>query len=230
MKKYYKRALILGIIIFLALALRYSSIATYVKFETLKAHREQLLAFVKGSYFLSLVLYILAYILVTAFALPVAAPLTLIGGFLFGAIVATCATNIGATIGATLTFLLFGYFLGDTVQEKYHEQLAAFNANIERYGANYLLLARLVVFVPFFLVNILAGLTRIPMTTFIWTTSLGIIPGSFVYAYAGTQIATINSVSDVFSLPVAFAFSALIALSIGSILVKHYLVKRRLIS
>lgn len=230
MKKYYKKALILLIIIFLALALRYSGITTYANFESLKAHKEQLLVLVKGSYIPSLLLYILAYILVAAFSLPIAAPLTLIGGFLFGAIGATCATNIGATIGATLTFLLVRYFLGSTVQEKYREQLAPFNANIERYGANYLLLARIVVFVPFFLINILAGLTRIPVTTFIWTTSLGIIPGSFVYAYAGTQIATINSVSDLFSLPVVVAFGVLIALSVSSIVVKNYLIKRRLIS
>jgi uncharacterized membrane protein YdjX (TVP38/TMEM64 family) len=229
MKKQYNHLLFFGLIILVGIALHVAGITEHINLETLKAHRQQLLATVQNHYVPSVLLYILLYILITTFSLPIAAPLTLVGGFLFGALAATLATNIGATMGATLTFLMFRYLFGNTIQKKYHTQLIAFNANIEQYGANYLLLARLIVFIPFFLVNICAGLTNIPLTTFIWTTSLGIIPGSCVYAYAGKQIGTINALSDVFSWPVVLAFSLLIALSVISILIKNYLIKHRII-
>jgi len=205
-----------------AAILRLSGVMHYLNFESLKNHREPLLSVVKTNYWTATLLYILLYILITALSLPVAAPMTLIGGFLFGIIPATIYTNISVTIGATITFLIFKHYLGDTVQKKYASQLAAFNTSIEHYGAHYLLLARLTIFINFFLVNIFAGLTRIPIITFIWTTSLGIIPGSLVYAYAGSQISTINRLSDVFSVPVIAAFSILIALGLISLLMKKY--------
>lgn len=222
MKPYYKKIIFLTLIILAAIALRFSGIANYFSFETLKENRELLLATAQTHSTLAPLLYILAYIFIVAFSLPVAAPLTLIGGFLFGVISATIYINIGATIGATTLFLLFRYFLGNQVQERYSAQLATFNTNLERYGANYLLLARLVVFFPFFMVNILAGLTRIQIVTFIWTTSLGIIPGTAVYAYAGKQIGSINSAADAFSWQVMLAFGMLIALGLISILIKKY--------
>lgn len=227
MKKWYKKILLFGLIILLAIALH--SISDYITLENFKAHREQLLNTVQSHYLLSILLYIALYILVTTFSLPIAGPLTLIGGFLFGTLSAVLVTNIGATIGATIVFLIFRYFFGKTIQKKYHAQLVAFNTNIERYGTNYLLLARLIVFIPFFLVNMCAGLTNIRLTTFIWTTSLGIIPGSFVYAYAGKQIGIINNLSDIFSFPVILAFTLLIALALTSIIVKSYVIQRNII-
>lgn len=223
MKQSYKKIALLTFIIFAAIAIHFCGISAYATLDNLKAHREKLLASVQGHYAASLALYILIYILVAALSLPIAAPLTLIGGFLFGSLSATLATNIGATMGATLTFLLFRYLLGSTVQEKYQKQLATFNTDIDRYGAHYLLLARLIVIIPFFLVNLLAGLTQIPLRTFIWTTSVGILPGSFAFAYAGKQIGSISTLSDVFSVQVISAFALLIGLGLISILFKKYI-------
>lgn len=229
MKKQYTHLLLFGLIILIGIALHVAGLTDYINLENFKAHRQQLLTTVQNHYLLSMLVYILLYILITTFSLPIAAPLTLIGGFLFGALAATLATNIGATLGATFTFLIFRYFFGNTIQKKYHTQLIAFNANVKHYGANYLLLARLIVFIPFFLVNICAGLTNIPLITFIWTTSLGIIPGSFVYAYAGKQIGTITTLSDIYSFSVIIAFTLLIALGVISILVKKYLIQHKII-
>lgn len=222
MKPYYKKIIFLILIILTGIALQFSGIANYFSFETLKENRDWLLTEAQAHSTLAPLLYILTYIFIVAFSLPVAAPLTLIGGFLFGVISATIYTNIGATLGATILFLLFRYFLGNQVQERYRSQLATFNTNLERYGANYVLLARLVIVFPFFMVNILAGLTRIPVITFIWTTSLGIIPGTAVYAYAGKQIGSINSLADIFSWQVIVAFGLLIMVGLVSILIKKY--------
>lgn len=226
MKTLHKKILLFGLVLLIAVTLH--SVSDYITLENFKTHREQLLGTVQSHYVVSMLLYTLMYVFITLFSLPIAAPLTLIGGFLFGAIPATLATNIGATTGATIVFLIFRYFFGNTIQKKYHAQLITFNANVEQYGSNYLLLARLIVFIPFFLVNICAGLTNIPLATFIWTTSLGIIPGSFVYAYAGKQISMINSLSDVFSWPVILAFLLLISLGLISIIVKSYLIHRKI--
>jgi uncharacterized membrane protein YdjX (TVP38/TMEM64 family) len=226
MERFYKKIIFLTLIILTGIALRFSGVANYFSFETLKENRELILATAQTHSTLAPLLYILIYILATASALPVAAPMTLIGGFLFGVVGSTVYTNIGATIGATILLLLFRYFLGNQVQERYHTQLATFNTNLDRYGTNYLLLARLVVFFPFFMINILAGLTRIPVTTFIWTTSLGIIPGTAMYAYVGKQIGSINSLAEVFSWQVIVAFGLLIGLGLFSLLAKIAINKR----
>jgi uncharacterized membrane protein YdjX (TVP38/TMEM64 family) len=95
------------------------------------------------------------------------------------------------------------------IQERYREQLEKFNSEMERNGPRYLLTLRLLPVFPFFLVNFLSGLTRVSLPTFLWTTSLGIIPGSMVYAFAGQQLETVRSVGDILSLKVLIAFGVL---------------------
>jgi uncharacterized membrane protein YdjX (TVP38/TMEM64 family) len=114
--------------------------------------------------------------------------LSIAGGFFFGVIFATIYINIGATIGATLVFLAARFFLGEMIQNKYGDKLTRFNREVETNGRNYLITLRLIPVFPFWMINLFAGVTRIKPRTFIWTTSLGIIPGSAVYAYAGYAI------------------------------------------
>lgn len=225
--QYVKFLLAFFLIIFLFIVFQFIGIQDYINITTLKANRIYLLDIVRNHYWIAVTVYITLYILVSALSLPIAAPLTLISGFLFDVIPAVLYTNIGATIGATITFILFRYFFGSTFQRKYSEKLATFNKNVELYGTEYLLLVRFIAIIPFFLVNILAGLTKIPIKTFIITTSLGIIPGSLAYAYAGKQIITINTVRDVFSPRVVIAFVILILFSLASIIIKKWLFKKR---
>jgi len=213
----------LGItIIALIIGLRYSGIDQYINFETIKAHRNNLLDFTHNHALLAVAFFIIAYIVTTSLSLPIAAPLSVLGGFLFSIFPAALYINIGATIGAAITFLLFRYLLGTTVQKKYSEQLAAFNTNIEQYGTLYLLTVRLTPLVPFFLVNILASLTTLSVRTFIWTTSLGIIPGSLVYAYAGKKLGEINALNEIFSFKIIGLFLLLITLSLIALVIKKY--------
>lgn len=202
---------LLGGLIVLA---RYSALGTIVTFENLKQHRESLFLVVHGHYWLSVISFISLYTFATSVSLPGAVILTLAGGYLFGTLASTLYVNIGATAGASLAFLSARYLLGDRLQEKYHNQLKKFNDEIERNGISYLLTLRLVPVFPFFLINFLSGLTRIPLRTFVWTTSLGIIPGTVVYAFAGQQIGSLNSPSEILSkrMITAFAVLALFAL------------------
>lgn len=222
MKKYYKKILLILCIGLFLVLLRFFGIYKYINFQTLKENRAFLQTYVNDHYWFSVLIYISLYILVIAASIPIGSALTLISGFLFGVFWGVIYTNIGATIGAACTFLIVRYLARDLFERKFHNKLAKFNENIKTYGANYLLLARFIVVIPFVLVNIFAALTRIPLSTFIWTTSIGIIPGSVVYAYAGREIININSIKDIFSLKILMVFLVLILLGLLSIFAKKY--------
>ena len=152
------------------------------------------------------VLYIVIYIVQTAFSLPGAAILTLAGGFLFGALLGTVYVNIGATVGATLAFIAARYLFRDAVEKKFGHKLDAIQQGFAKNAFNYLLTLRLIPLFPFFLVNLASGLTRMHLPTYVVGTTLGILPGSFVFANAGKQLGTINSLEDIASPGVIGAF------------------------
>ncbi len=207
---------LVGIVVFIAalIAIHQSPLAHYFTIEQLKADRDWLQAFVHQHAIGAMFAYVGLYILAASFALPITAALTIFGGFLFGAVRGTVLTNIGATFGAIASFLVARYLLGTMLQEKYATQLANFNKNIEQYGAYYLLSLRFLVIVPFFLVNLLAGLTNVRLLTFALTTSIGIIPGSLIYSIAGRELATIESLRDIFSWELILAFVGLALLAL----------------
>jgi uncharacterized membrane protein YdjX (TVP38/TMEM64 family) len=194
--------LILGVIAIIRLA----DIDRYLTFENLKENKSYLQQIVEDNYLPSVVGYIVTYVLVVAFSIPGATILTLCGGFLFGVMVGAMYVNAGATTGATLAFLFCRYVAGKWVQNKYHDKLTTFNRELSENGYRYLLTLRFIPVFPFFLINILAGLTKISLRTFVWTTALGILPGSLVYTFAGSQLNEIESVADIFSTRILIAF------------------------
>ncbi len=208
-----KTWLLLGLVT-LALFLIWRYTASVITLDNLKLYRASLEQFVADHYYASVLGYILLYTLLVAIAFPTAAVLTLTGGFLFGTFFGALYALIGATIGATLLFLFIRYFIGDFFQQTYKEQLKSFNMTIATQGGYYLIALRLIAVIPFFLVTILAGLSSLSLSAFVTSTFIGIIPGCLVYAYAGQQLATIESMRDILSLPVllAFLFLALLAL------------------
>lgn len=161
--------------------------------------RDQLLAFVEARAVLAAPLFILAYIAVVAFSIPGATVLTLLGGFLFGPFLGTLLVNVGASAGALLIFLAARYVMRDALLQRYGPQLARLNAEIKQNGASYLLTLRFIPIFPFFLINLLAGLTPVSWFTYLWTTAVGIIPGSFVYALLGSSGASLDAAGGAFS-------------------------------
>jgi len=206
MNKQRRNILLLIVLIAVIIAVRQSPIGSVLTFDNLKQHREELLELVRNHYALSVVLFVLLYVLVAGLSIPGAVVLTLGGGFLYGTAQATLYVNLGATAGAVLAFLTARHLLGKQLQEKYQLQLDRFNREMEVEGWRYLLTLRLIPIFPFFLINFLSGLTRVPLKTFAWTTSLGIIPGTAVFAYAGRQLGSINSPEDILSTKVITAF------------------------
>ncbi|RMH31601.1 MAG: TVP38/TMEM64 family protein [Nitrospirae bacterium] len=187
----------------------YLDIDRYLSLESLKANRDALLAYTQQHYEMAALTFIGIYIVQTALSLPGGAILTLAGGFLFGTVMGTILVNIGATIGATLAFLAARYVLRDWVERTFGDRLAPIQAGFAQHAFHYLLTLRLIPIFPFFLVNLVSGLTRISLATYVSATAIGIIPGSFVYAYAGRQLGTINSLSEIASPQVLLAFTLL---------------------
>ena len=192
----------------------------YLSLETLKANRDHLLTFTVANYTSAVVLFILMYVAVAGLSLPGATILTLAGGFVFNAIPAVIYVNIGATTGATLAFLAARYVLRDWVEKKFGRWLEPLQQGFAKNAFSYLLTLRLIPLFPFFVVNLVSGLTRVHVGTYIAATALGIIPGSFVYAYAGRQLGAINSLKEIASPHVLGAFVLLGAFALAPILYK----------
>ncbi|EKD48378.1 MAG: hypothetical protein ACD_64C00343G0004 [uncultured bacterium] len=206
----------------LIIGLRFSGVGDYITLAHLQEGRFALVEYVDGHYAWAVFAFILWYISVVALALPLAALSTIAGGFVFGVIPATFYASIGATIGGTFFFLLVRYAFGTVLQERYAARLQWFNTEMETYGVFYLIAIRFFALIPLFIVNLLIGLTKAPIMTFIWTTFFGMIPGAFVYAFAGQQLGTIDSLRDLFSPQVLLAFGLLALLAVVPLLAKKY--------
>lgn len=143
--------------------------------------------------------YMAIYIAVTALSLPGAVIMTLAGGGLFGFTVGTIVISFASTIGATIACAVSRYLLRDSVQGKFSDKLKAINKGIEEEGAFYLFTVRLIPVFPFFIVNLLLGLTKMPLITYFWVSQLGMIPGTMVYVNAGKELAKIDSLGGILS-------------------------------
>ena len=184
-----KSRLVLLLVIAAAIAaFFYFDLKQYLSLEYFQAQRAKIDAFYAANPVQTAAIYFAVYVAVAAASLPGAAVLTLIGGALFGVVTGTILVSFASSIGATLAFLASRVVLRDWVQGKFGDKLAAINAGVEKEGAFYLFALRLVPLFPFFVVNLLMGLTKIRTTTFYWVSQLGMFAGTIVYVYAGTQL------------------------------------------
>lgn len=203
-----KIALLVVLVVGIAL-FYYFDLGRYLSLESIKANRDNLFDLHRQNPVVTTLGFIGIYIIVVALSLPGATILTLAGGAIFGSIEATLIVNIGATLGATLAFLVARILLRDWVEKKFGDKLQSFNEGVSNNAVNFVLFLRLVPIFPFFLVNLVFGLTQIPLRVYFFGTMFGILPGSFVYANAGSNLATINSLSDVASPSVLTALALL---------------------
>ncbi|OGW67031.1 MAG: dihydrolipoamide dehydrogenase [Nitrospirae bacterium RIFCSPLOWO2_02_FULL_62_14] len=204
----------------------YFDLGRYLSLDSLKANRDSLLAFTETHYAASVAIFIAAYCLLVAASLPGAVFFTLAGGFLFGSALGTVYVNLGATSGATLAFLTARYLLRDWVEEKFGGRLAPLQQGFADNAFSYLMTLRLIPLFPFFVVNMACGLTRVRLATYVTATAIGIIPGSFVFAYAGRQIGTISSLKEIASPNVLIAFTLLGLLALVPIVYQKLTAKK----
>jgi uncharacterized membrane protein YdjX (TVP38/TMEM64 family) len=201
-----KKILLIVVAILAIASFFYFDLGQYLSLESLKENKEKLNTFYKDNATGMILGFIGIYVVSTAFSLPGATILTLAGGAIFGPWVGTLAVNVGATLGATLAFLAARFLLRDWVEQKFGDRLKPFNEGFSNNAVNYILFLRLVPLFPFFLVNLVSGLTQVPIRVYFFGTMFGTLPGTFVYTNAGSNLASIESLSDIASPGVIGAF------------------------
>jgi uncharacterized membrane protein YdjX (TVP38/TMEM64 family) len=193
------RALLLALVVALIACFFIFHLNRYFDFQFIKAQREAFRAYYSDHPAASILVYVLIYISATALSLPGAAVLTLAGGALFGLLTGTIVVSFCSTIGATLAFLVARFLLRDSIQNKFGERLETINRGIEKEGMFYLFTMRLIPAIPFFVINLVMGLTPIRTVQFFLVSQLGMLPGTIVYVNAGTQLAELDSPTEILS-------------------------------
>ncbi|PKP85929.1 MAG: pyridine nucleotide-disulfide oxidoreductase, partial [Alphaproteobacteria bacterium HGW-Alphaproteobacteria-16] len=204
-----KKIVILAALAALVAAYFIFDLGQYLTLDGIKALAGDVAAFQQRNPLAVIAGFFIAYVLVTAASIPGAAILTLAAGALFGVVGGTVLVSFASTAGATLAFLSSRYVLRDSIEARFGERLKAINAGLERDGPFYLFSLRMIPVFPFFVVNLVMGLTRIRTWTYAWVSQLGMLLGTIVYVNAGTQLAQIDSLSGIASPGVLASFALL---------------------
>jgi len=204
-----KKIIIILLVALAIFAFIFFDVGEMLTLENLKNQQQAIDARYQASPLMVILVYFLIYVAATALSIPGAAILTLAGGAIFGVVTGTIIVSFASTIGATLAFLGSRYLFRDWVQARFGDRLKALNEGMARDGAFYLFSLRLVPVFPFFLINLLMGLTPIKTWTYFWVSQLGMLLATIVYVNAGTQIARIDALSDIVSPALLGSFAAL---------------------
>ena len=204
-----KKGIIVAVVVILIGLFFVFDLHHFLTLTELKSRQEAFQQFYLANRLVTLGSYFLLYIVVTALSLPGAAVMTLAGGALFGFLPALIVVSFASTIGATLAFLVSRFLLRDWVQGKFGERLKALNDGIAKEGGFYLFTLRLVPLFPFFVINLVMGLTPMRVWTYYWVSQVGMLAGTMVYVNAGTQLGQIDSLGGILSPGLLLSFALL---------------------
>ncbi len=193
-------------LIFIIIGFNYDDV---LSLKIIKQRYEDLQLIISSRPLFYYLIFFLAYVFVTALALPISLLKTLLAGALFGLWPGVILTSFASTMGSTLCFLLSRYLFKDYVQGKYERHLGKINQGIKDEGLLYLLFLRLSPVFPFFIINLTFGLTHMKWTNFYWISQLGTLPATILFVNAGVQLTQINDVRDILTLQIIISFSAL---------------------
>lgn len=209
MKEIWKKLIVAACIGTLFFVIYQSGILDKLSLEYLKSSQTEFLGIYQEKPLLVISVYMAIYILSTALSLPGAAVLTLAGGALFGLVHGVLMVSFASTIGATLAFLVSRFLLRDWVQNKFKDSIKKINDGVEKEGAFYLFTLRLIPAFPFFIINLVMGITNMPVKTYFFASQIGMLAGTVVYVNAGKEIAKIDSLSGILSPSLIVSFIVL---------------------
>lgn len=178
----------------------------YLDFAYIKSKQQAIADYYQANPLQSIIIFFVVYVLATSFSIPGASILSLLAGAIFGLLLGSFLVIFAATIGATIAFWLARYLLGNTIQERYADKLKTINAGVEKDGAFYLLTLRLLPIFPFFIINVLMGLTPIRTITYVVVSFFGMLAGTVIYVNVGTQLANLESVGGILTPKIWGAF------------------------
>lgn len=204
-----QRIALVALLIILVGAFFVFDLGQYVSLEYLKASQQRFEALYATHTVAVIAGYMGIYIVATSLSLPGAAVLTLAGGALFGLWVGLAVVSFASTIGATLACLVSRFVLQEWVQRRFGARLTVINQGIEREGGFYLFTLRLVPLFPFWMINLLMGLTHIRIWTFFWISQVGMLPGTLVYVNAGRELGRVESLGGILSPGLLLSFALL---------------------
>lgn len=187
-------------------AIFHFDLTQYLTINYIKSQQALFDQYYQQNQLLAVLGFLVIYVATTALSIPGAAVLTLLGGALFGVVLGTVVVSFASTIGATLAFLTARFFLRDFVQNKFKDRIKSINEGVRKNGAFYLFSLRLIPAFPFVVVNLVMGLTPIRTYQYFFVSQLGMLPGTIVYVNAGTQLASIDSLSGILSPEVILSF------------------------
>lgn len=193
----------------------------------LQSHQETLAQWIEARLLLAVTGYMVIYIVLTALSLPGASIMTLAGGAFFGNLYGLLAVSVASTAGATLAFLVARFLMRDTLRSRYRETVAKMDRGVEKDGAFYLATLRLVPLFPFFLVNLAMGLTAMKVRTYALVSWAAMLPGTFIYVNAGTQLGQIQSTADIVSVDLLLSFALLALFPLIAKFVVGFIRRRR---
>lgn len=203
------KLILVAVVAVLILSFFVFDLGQYLSFDYLKSQKEALNQFYLDKPVLVIAVFFLVYVAMAALALPAATILTLAGGAIFGFTTGFIVVSFASSIGATIAFLLTRYLFHDAIQTKFGDRLTALNTGIEKEGAFYVFGLRLVPLFPFVVVNSVLALTKLKTWTFYWSSQIGMLAGTAVYVNAGTELASINSLSDIANPKLLISFALL---------------------
>ena len=216
-----KKLVVLAVVAAAVVAYFQFDLGNTFSFENLKAQQDRLQSFREAHPVGAFAGFIGIYIVMAALSLPGATIMTLAAGFIFGLLPGLVAVSIASTIGATLAFLFARYVLRDSIQRKFGARLETINEGIRREGALYLFTLRLIPIFPFFVINLVFGLTTLKTWTFAWVSQVGMLVGTAVYVNAGTQLGQLESLSGILSPGLLGAF---VLLGLFPLIVKRVMI------
>ncbi len=221
------RLVLIGFIAALAVAYFKFGLSDYLSLQSLKEHNQGLLDSFKSNPVPVVLGFAAIYIVSTALSIPGATVLTLAAGAIFGFWYGTLIVSIASTIGATLAFLGARFLFRDSVEAKFQDRLKKINEGVNKEGAFYLFTLRLIPIVPFFLVNLLMGLTSIRVPVYFIVSMVGMLPGTAVYVNAGTQLSKLESMRGILSPPIILSLVLLGILPLISRRVLEFIKSRK---
>jgi uncharacterized membrane protein YdjX (TVP38/TMEM64 family) len=205
-KKQINKIVIVAVIIGLVVVFKVFNLGDYLSLSYIKESQKKFEILYAENRVSVIAGYMVIYILVTSLSLPGAAVMTLAGGGLFGLVTGTIVVSFASTIGGTLACFVSRFILRDWIQSKFSDKLKTVNEGIEKEGAFYLFTLRLIPVFPFWLINLVMGLTKMPLLTFFWVSQVGMLAGTIVYVNAGKELAKIDSLSGILSPSLIISF------------------------
>ncbi|MCX5922634.1 MAG: VTT domain-containing protein [Candidatus Dependentiae bacterium] len=217
-----KNLLVVAGFLSIAALLYYLNIGRYFSLEVIQAKSVEFKLMAEASYIKFVVIFLVVFALCIAAFLPVIVPFTLLAGYLFGVWLGFAYSLMAAVVGCMISYLFIRYALHSLIRDRYKQGIDDFNKKIEIYGRSYILILHFMSIVPYGAINTLAALTEVPFWIFVVLTTIGSMPLIFICALAGEQLATMQSLGDIFSWQVVILLGLLAVLALVPVLIRRF--------